>query len=456
MITVKQNFLVFRGTRKEVDNAEVIDRCWYLAWDTGELFVGNSVGSKTKYGGNNQSMSKTEIIDYIESQFESYKDQFAEHNNIIHGMGEQINLYRNEFLALKTDTESYLKTEIDDILNDIDSLKITFVTQDQIKEYVTKLELDAYVKKDEVSESFIQPLHGEEIANRLDKPGFYLCISDYNFGTSTLLKGTIYQITHNQIIEISKPSTGGGTSVSNDPVIEFFTFNNITGSTTQFVPQNLNEIFGNPNAVEVQTQITNGSQFTSLNLQYKFQSEPAKTLKEISTKISNVQSILIDLESLIGLDKLQRPGKHSFIIYGITVSGKSISKQINYNLVRPIYYGSAGSNLMTTSILNREIDFDIQINIENAKLLNKADPKTNPSGEYEIEYTINKPYAWFCVPSGEYSDSMTITKVTPANSMADMPIMEIENIIPNYRCYRSVNGNIAHRSICKVEGTGNI
>ena len=101
MNTVKQNFLVFRGTRKEVDNAEVIDRCWYLAWDTGELFVGNSIGSKTKYGGNSQTMSKTEIINYIESQFESYKDQFAEHNNIIHGMGEQINLYRNEFLALK-------------------------------------------------------------------------------------------------------------------------------------------------------------------------------------------------------------------------------------------------------------------------------------------------------------------------------------------------------------------
>ena len=67
--TLKQNFLVFRGTRDEVDAAPGIDRCWYLAWDTGELFVGNSVGTKTKYGGNAKTMSKADIIDFVNEQF---------------------------------------------------------------------------------------------------------------------------------------------------------------------------------------------------------------------------------------------------------------------------------------------------------------------------------------------------------------------------------------------------
>ena len=46
---MKRNFEIVRGTKEEIDEIPTKDMTIYLAWDTNELFVGNSNGVKTPY-----------------------------------------------------------------------------------------------------------------------------------------------------------------------------------------------------------------------------------------------------------------------------------------------------------------------------------------------------------------------------------------------------------------------
>ena len=298
---------------------------------------------------------------------------------------------------------------------------------------------------------------GQEIVNNINNHGYYLCTLDYNYNSITLYKGTIYRITNKEIEEISSPGGSGG-SVQVGPTIDFFSIDSNILNVVKFVPDDLSELFNDPKNVTVQTQITNGSKFTVIALYYKYQNEKSIELKNISGKLNTMQTFSIDIDYLIGEDKLKRPGNHRFIISGQTVSGSVVSSEIVYQIVRPIYYGAAGASLISAEVatLNTDLDIEIDVNVNIKAKLNKAEPKVNPNGEYIIEFTVDKPYAWFCVPSGDFNDRMTITKVTPKNSMADMPIMEQPNELADYICYRSVNGNIAHTAICTVEGKGNI
>ncbi len=64
---MKRNFEFVRGTREEIDEIPAKDMTVYLAWDTGEIFVGNSNGVKTPYG------TDKNILSWVETEISALK-----------------------------------------------------------------------------------------------------------------------------------------------------------------------------------------------------------------------------------------------------------------------------------------------------------------------------------------------------------------------------------------------
>ena len=185
MKTVKQNQLVFRGTRKEVEAAPSIDRCWYLAWDTGEIFVGNNVGSKTPYGGKANSLSEIEIKKIINELFKSYQDQISEHNKILVDANNRITKLEKRLNEIYDLTEQHIQ----DTINEMQSTKEL--------EFITRDDLDNYISTEYIQTSVMQVVSGEDLASRAESKeyGFYLCNSYFNDDKIyEFNKGSIYFI----------------------------------------------------------------------------------------------------------------------------------------------------------------------------------------------------------------------------------------------------------------------
>jgi hypothetical protein len=64
---VRKELRIFRGTYAEIMATETIDMAIYLAWDTREIFVGNSLGVKVPYNGS-KGLSDRDIEDLITEQ----------------------------------------------------------------------------------------------------------------------------------------------------------------------------------------------------------------------------------------------------------------------------------------------------------------------------------------------------------------------------------------------------
>jgi hypothetical protein len=138
---IRKELKIFRGTIDEVKAVTTEDMTIYLAWDTGELFVGNALGAKTPYTGKN-NLSERQVIELIESTIEEV-------------LGEDITLINGQLTTINT-SNNQLTVRVGNIETAIDSLEASLDSTIESKleeiagsgilsDYYTKSETDARV-----------------------------------------------------------------------------------------------------------------------------------------------------------------------------------------------------------------------------------------------------------------------------------------------------------------------
>ena len=106
---MKRNFEIVRGTKKEIDEMPTKDMTMYLAWDTNQIFFGNSEGVKTPY--NNEK----KIYDWVNYTLETFEQE-------IYGTKGTICLDPEDFI--KDDEKGYKAAVCIDKLTSSDWIQI--------------------------------------------------------------------------------------------------------------------------------------------------------------------------------------------------------------------------------------------------------------------------------------------------------------------------------------------
>lgn len=74
---MKRNFEIVRGTLEEINEVPAKDMTIYLAWDTNEIFVGNSNGVKTPYN------CEKRVYNWVNSVIENLRSDFYGHKGVL-------------------------------------------------------------------------------------------------------------------------------------------------------------------------------------------------------------------------------------------------------------------------------------------------------------------------------------------------------------------------------------
>lgn len=444
MKTVKQNFLVFRGTRDEVDAAPGIDRCWYLAWDTGELFVGNSVGTKTKYGGNAKTMSKADIIDFVNEQFIPILQ--INNNNI-----NEIKKTTSDFIDKTDKIVEEVKNTVDSLNNEIVEFakqKIeeaiqeggfeNFLTKDEIVDllssYATKEYIEKnYYNKDNSDGKYIIAALGKDIVDNIvndkSKNGTYLALSSYQSGKYNIESGVIYNVTNGVLVKVMSSGTGGVSEFK----INKFTINGQT-SILNSVEQTISE--DNEDNGDINLNIVLPKDYTALtNVENGDLVKELKILLDNKVAVSNVSKLDGDQIAKVPasfLDTNSFLGRHIFKLVGTKSNNTTVEKSVIMDFVRPIYYGAGPEEMPSFSELIKNV-------------------VRNPSGTYEFTTTAEKPYFWIAVPING-GDAMSITGISDGGF--DVPSTGIEIQKNNYLFRRSDEALEPGTKNWKITGTG--
>lgn len=497
MKTLKQNFLVFRGTRAEVDAATAIDRCIYLAWDTGELFVGNSVGTKTRYGGSVKTLSKSDIVQFINEMFLpqvaqlnsdtlELKAEFQQTTDKVMGVVNDID-------AMKDDVHAYAEKAIDDVLKQSESiteiLANSFATKDDVTElrkYILETFIpDDYYKKTELynkTESekiFISAMNGNDLytdfQNNKSMKKTYLALSDYSGNNISIEKGCIYTILNSGLQKIT---SAGSSSGSDTPVVvpqPSFSLFRVYGSRT-------NKEYNGTTYYEAKIEI-DGTYYSIMDIisnttldesidsnsyswvganydtpgSVKIQMVNSNKAKSVMFYINNVlQNVGLTLSDVAQTKQFTVPagystgiGRNVFSLRGLKTSdGSQFSGgDIYITVKRPFYYGLGTANAPT-------------------KMTSKI--TANASGNYSLTVTDSEnSYIWFAFPSGSYKDAFGPSKtdfVKDNRTNFEIPFDNDETYIGsemvdygekyNYTFYRSCEGILAGQTVSFNLATG--
>ena len=131
---MKRNFEIVRGTKEEIDGIPAKDMTIYLAWDTNEIFVGNSNGAKTPYN------CEKRVHEWVNSVVEGLKSEVYGSKGILVIAPEMFeeNIEDGSYV-------SYYDAEISvDGLTDFDWLEYRPVSRSD-KEILEKTEYDIFI-----------------------------------------------------------------------------------------------------------------------------------------------------------------------------------------------------------------------------------------------------------------------------------------------------------------------
>ena len=438
MKTLKQNFLVFRGTREEVDAAPGIDRCWYLAWDTGELFVGNSVGTKTKYGGNAKTMSKADIIDFVNEQF---KPILQINNDTIN----EIKKTTSDFIDKTDKIVEEVKNTVDSLNNEIVEFakqKVeeaiqeggfeNFLTKDEIVDllsnYATKEYIENnYYNKDNSDGKYIIAAMGKDIFDNKSKNGTYLALSSYQSGEYNIESGVIYKATNGVLVKVMSSGTGGVSEFK----INKFTINgqtSILNSVEQISEDNedngdinLNIVL--PTDYTALTNVENGDLVKELKILLDNKVAVSNVSKLDGDQIVKVPASFLNTNNFLG--------RHIFKLVGTKSNNTTVEKTVTMDFIRPVYWGIGTDTTPDFSDLTKKVT-------------------RNPSGEYSFTTTAEKPYFWIAVPINA-GDAMSITKISSGGF--EVPSTSVEIHKNNYLFRRNDSAFIGSAKF-DITGTG--
>lgn len=439
MKVIKKDLQIFRGTYKEVQEAETLDYCIYLAWDTHELFVGNAAGKKTKYCGGKQ-LTEREVVELVRklttTMNQGLREQLLETSKTNTDLSSQItsltDLLNKTVDELKNDTKEYIYKMIADVFDD-DLSDFTY-TRYQIDDKINKLH-DTYYDKNDIDikfnqhenvmktslrDGFIQYKEGSEIIELLDRnneesdnglaghtyDGVYLSLSDFN----TLKKGYTYMINGINLVLVS--SGGGGSG----------------GSYIKPVIKSL--LIDNKSYIQIEAG-TSYDQTVRLINEVENEENIATTLTLQQDGVDIVQNILPN-DSTVFTPSLTnlKISKHNFTLYGKDTRDNIISKTIYLYADIPVKYGY-GLDILDKESLNQ---------------LEYSELKRTLSGEYSLDIPSGN-YFWICVPGYTYQSekgSLALNTEKVKSHGFSYPLegsIEVSTTINGinvvYNCYRS-------------------
>ena len=438
MKTLKQNFLVFRGTREEVDAAPGIDRCWYLAWDTGELFVGNSVGTKTKYGGNAKTMSKADIIDFVNEQFKPIlqinNDTINEikktTSDFIDKTDKIVEEVKNTVDSLNNEIVEFAKQKVEEAIQEggFENLLTKDEIVDLLSNYATKEYIkNNYYNKDSSDGKYIIAAMGKDIFDNKSKNGTYLALSSYQSGEYNIESGVIYKATNGVLVKVMSSGTGG---------VSEFKINKFTINGQTYILNSVEQISeDNEDNGDINLNIVLPTDYTALtNVENGDLVKELKILLDNKVAVSNVSKLDGDQIVKVPASFLNTNnflGRHIFKLVGTKSNNTTVEKSVIMDFVRPIYYGAGTEEMPSFSDLEKKI-------------------LSNPNDSYEFTTTAEKPYFWIAVPINA-GDAMSITKISSGGF--EVPSTSVEIQKNNYLFRRNDSAFIGSAKF-DITGTG--
>ena len=135
----KKDLSIFRGTYEEIKNLPTEDMRIYLSWDTQEIFIGNSIGTKVPYGVPKILFNKIDrdlknIEDKLNEKYDLQVDvlvqqhlkEFLDSSEFSDSVKSEIERLFNNFKATVESNINRLDKEITEINNKIKSNKELF------------------------------------------------------------------------------------------------------------------------------------------------------------------------------------------------------------------------------------------------------------------------------------------------------------------------------------------
>lgn len=445
MKTVKQNFLVFRGTRDEVDAAPGIDRCWYLAWDTGELFVGNSVGTKTKYGGNAKTMSKADIIDFVNEQFipilqinnDTINEIKKTTSDFIDKTDKIVEEVKNTVDSLNNEIVEFAKQKVEEAIQE--GGFENFLTKDEIVDLLSNYATQKYIEenyynKDNSDGKYIIATMGQDIVDNIvndkSKNGTYLALSSYQSGKYNIESGVIYNVTNGVLVKVMSSGSGG---------ISEFKINKFTINGQTYILNSVEQISeDNEDNGDINLDIVLPTDYIALtNVENGDLVKELKILLDNKLAVSNVSKLDGDQIVKVPASFLNTNnflGRHIFKLVGTKSNNTTVEKSVTMDFVRPIYYGAGTEEMPSFSDLKKKI-------------------LSNPNDSYEFTTTAEKPYFWIAVPINA-GDAMTISRIDDIETNWAVPSTGVEIEKNNYLFRRNDKAILPGKKNWKITGTG--
>lgn len=413
---------------KEIEDAgRVVNRKWYLSWDTGEIFVGNGVKKLIRYGGSANNLSKDDIktlIDnYTKSDLNIIRAQMSDALYKYGATQSDIAALRTSFnqtvANLNNNVFEYIKQKVTEILlttsgitysKDTIDEKINFVKTDLTTNYINKnflsTELSDYATKEYIDNNAIKYLSGNELLVKVPTGiyGAYMALSSSTDNDITYVKGHTYFCSNGAHQDITPEGTGSGTYAA--PTIKLF----INGAEKSSI------LFGNnftATNVPVTFQINNISDMTGTLILYE-------NTVQIKSGIALTNNSFTITTALTGL----QPGNYYYTLVGSDKKGNQIIGTYTLTVIAPVYYGSTALSEVSQNAIKA---FSQKID-------------GTPYGSYSFAFSTNS-YIWICVPSTMTLNvkNITVNGFTVPFNNPTYVTMTFGTLTDVYSCYRNTN-----------------
>lgn len=422
---IHDDLKIFMGTYSEIKEIEdakrVVNRKWYLAWDTGEIYIGNGMQKLIRFGGTANNLSKADIESIISSytkedlriikvQLKDALQKYQETNNNINTLRNDVNTAIDD---LNNKTLEYIEKKIDEVLSTAESITYSKNQIDQMflnnkneiaENYVSNDSLSNtllnYVSNDYANNNMLKYSSGAALLNYLANRtnGYYFCTSDSNDTDLTFERGHTYILTNGTYEDIT--AEGSGIATSNPSIT--LKLDGLTSSTLTVGDSFAKQVL-------VTYDIEN-QKYIRGNLIFYENKNPVKTDIPVNLKSFYYTTTLTDLTQ----------GNYQYTLVGQDRNNQSVIGTYNLNVIAPIYYGS-GSNIVPSGDT---------IKTFSSKL------STNVSGLYEITTKQNE-YIWICIPSNLNITSFSLNGFTAPFIEPENIEITFGNVQQSYKAYRS-------------------
>lgn len=424
--TINDDLKIFMGKSSEIkeilDAKRVVNRKWYLAWDTGEIYIGNGVQKLIRFGGTANNLSKGDIEEiisnYTKEDLRVIKVQLADVLKKYNETTYEINKLRNDtneaINNLNNNTIKYIEEKIDEVLssaesitysknqiNDLISQSYNKVSENFIDNNELRDELNNYVSYEYADSNILKYATGNTLVINASKRinGYFFCTADSTDTNLTYERGHTYLLNNGLHEDVT--AIGSGVS-STDPVINLL----LDGKSS--------------------SEILVGDNFSKVNTLVTFTIDNSKYMKGTLTFYENKQSVKTDISLTLGsfyyntrLVDLTK-GTYEYSLVGQSKDDKTIIGTYTLKVIAPIYYGSAGSTLPS-----------------NDTIKNFSNKMTEVvSGTYDITTKQNE-YIWICIPSDLSINSFSLNGFTAPFNSYELTTLTFNNVTQEYKAYRS-------------------